>query len=100
MKVLLSSVFAAVLATTVLADPPSAQKPAQSQNGSQASNTVCPVSGDEVGSIGKPVYVEYQGKKIALCCKDCVKDFRRDPAKYAALAEKNQVMEGASRKAE
>jgi YHS domain-containing protein len=99
MKMFLYSVFAGLLASAVLAaDPPSDQKPAQSQNGTQATNTVCPVSGDKVGSIGKPVYVEYQGKKIALCCKDCVKDFRREPAKYAALAEKNQVAEGASMK--
>lgn len=99
MRIFLPCVFAAVFSTVVLAaDPPSDQKPIQSQSAPQAPNTICPVSGDKVGSIGKPVYVEYQGKKIALCCKDCVKDFRRDPAKYAALAEKNQVAEGASMK--
>ena len=49
-----------------------------------------------MGSIGKPVYVEYQGKKLALCCKDCLKDFHRNPAKFAALAEKNEVAKGAS----
>ena len=95
MRSYLSTVFAAILATSALAADPSDQKPA-SQNGKQATNTVCPVSGDKVGSIGKPVYVEYQGKKLALCCKDCLKDFHRNPAKFAALAEKNEVAKGAS----
>jgi YHS domain-containing protein len=54
-----------------------------------ATNTVCPVSGDKVGSMGKPYIVEYKGQKIALCCKDCTKDFKKHPAKYAALAAKN-----------
>jgi YHS domain-containing protein len=48
-------------------------------------------SGDKVGGeMGKPVYAEYKGKKYALCCKDCVKDFKKDPEKFVALAEKNQ----------
>jgi hypothetical protein len=96
MRSYLSTVFAAVLATSALAADPSDQKPTQSQTSKQATNTVCPVSGDKVGSIGKPVYVEYQGKKLALCCKDCLKDFHRNPAKFATLAEKNEVAKGAS----
>jgi YHS domain-containing protein len=56
----------------------------------QSINTICPVSGDRVGSVGKPAYAEYHGKKIAFCCKDCVKKFRKNPDKYGALAEKNQ----------
>ena len=96
MKSYLSTFFAAILATSAVAGDLSDQKPAQSQSGKQATNTVCPVSGDKVGSIGKPVYIEYQGKKVALCCKDCVKDFHRDPAKFVGLAEKNQVQKGAA----
>jgi len=90
-----SSVFLAGLAatSTLFADPTSDQKQGHSEKTRiEAANTVCPVSGDQVGGeMGKPVYVEYQGKKIGLCCKDCVKDFKKDPAKYAALAEKNQA---------
>jgi YHS domain-containing protein len=78
-KPMLAALMAASFATSGFAADPAT-----------ATNKVCPVSGDKVGSMGKPVYVEYQGKKIALCCKDCVADFKKDPAKYAALAEKKQ----------
>jgi YHS domain-containing protein len=37
----------------------------------------------------------YKGKKIGFCCRDCPKDFKKDPEKFAALAEKNQAQEGA-----
>jgi YHS domain-containing protein len=54
-------------------------------------NTLCPVSGDEVGSVGKPIYADYGGKPIAFCCKACAKKFRLHPEKYGPLAQKNQT---------
>jgi YHS domain-containing protein len=54
-------------------------------------NSVCPVSGDTVGSVGKPIYGEYQGTPVAFCCKDCARKFRKHPDKYGPLAEKNQT---------
>lgn len=42
----------------------------------------CIVSGDKLGEMGKPVVFEYKGQEIKLCCKDCRKDFDKDPAKY------------------
>lgn len=40
----------------------------------------CPVM---KGMPVKPQYaVEYQGKKIGLCCASCVKAFKKNPAKY------------------
>ncbi|MBV9491693.1 MAG: YHS domain-containing protein [Verrucomicrobia bacterium] len=87
MKRLLS--LCLILATAPLLATDPAPRPAASAQ-AQAINTICPVSGDQVGSVGKPVYVEYNGKKIAFCCKDCVKKFRKNPDKYAKLAEKNE----------
>jgi YHS domain-containing protein len=96
MKPFLILTLTTTLATSVFAGNPPTVAPAQDQpaNGS-ARNAVCPVSGDKVGSIGKPVIVDYQGKKIALCCRNCVKDFKKNPAKYSALADKN-AFDGAS----
>ena len=54
-------------------------------------NSVCPVSGDAVGSVGKPVYGDYRGKTVALCCKDCARRFQKYPHRYGSLAEKNQT---------
>jgi YHS domain-containing protein len=42
----------------------------------------CPVSGDKLGEMGKPCVFEYKGQEVKLCCKNCRKDFDKDPAKY------------------
>jgi YHS domain-containing protein len=87
MKALLSIGLVAFLASSALAADTA--KDASKTSQTVAANTVCPVSGDQIGSAGKPYIVEYRGKKIALCCHDCAKDFKKNPAKYAALAIKN-----------
>ena len=48
--------------------------------------TTCPVSGDKLdGDMGKPLVFVYKGQEVKLCCKDCKKDFDKDPAKYMKL---------------
>jgi len=43
----------------------------------------CLVSGDKIGGdMGKPVSTNYMGQEIKFCCKNCVKDFQKNPAKY------------------
>ncbi len=43
----------------------------------------CVVSGDKIGGdMGKPYVFTYEGQEVKLCCKDCVKDFKKDPAKF------------------
>jgi len=43
----------------------------------------CVVSGDKLGgSMGKPVNFDYKGREVRFCCKACIKDFKKDPAKY------------------
>lgn len=42
----------------------------------------CVVSGEKLGEMGKPYVYQYEGREIQFCCKDCVKDFKKDPAKY------------------
>jgi YHS domain-containing protein len=44
--------------------------------------TTCPVSGDKLGEMGKAYVFNYQGHEVKLCCKDCKKDFDKDPAQY------------------
>lgn len=41
--------------------------------------TTCPVMG---GEISKSKYVDYNGKRVYLCCGACVKTFNADPEKY------------------
>lgn len=54
------------------------------------SSEICVVSGDKLGEMGKPYVFKHEGREIKLCCKDCKKDFDKDPAKYLKkLDEKN-----------
>src|SRR2546423_14469523 len=42
----------------------------------------CIISGEKLESMDKPYVYVYEGREIKFCCKDCVKDFKKDPAKY------------------
>jgi len=60
--------------------------------------TACIVSEDKLGGdMGKPVDFIYrvEGKPdrlITFCCKDCEKDFNKDPEKYL------KILDGAAKK--
>jgi YHS domain-containing protein len=89
---LIPALFVSAIATSAFASDPGSEKPTSTAK-VEAVNTVCPVSGDKVGGdTGKPVFVEYKGKKYAFCCKDCAKGFKKNPEKYAALAEQKQAV--------
>lgn len=48
----------------------------------------CVVSGEKLdGDMGKPYVFTYQGQEIKLCCKSCLKDFNKEPAKYIKKLE-------------
>ena len=49
--------------------------------------TTCPVSGDKLGEMGKAYTFEYKGHEVKLCCKDCKKDFDKEPEKYMKKIE-------------
>jgi cytochrome c oxidase subunit 2 len=51
----------------------------------EASNKVCPVSGQKVGEMGPAVKVEHNGKIYNLCCSGCVEMFKADPDKYIKI---------------
>lgn len=44
----------------------------------------CIVSGNKLGSMGKPVTKVHEGQEIKFCCKPCIKKFDANPAKYMA----------------
>ena len=47
----------------------------------------CPVSDEKLGEHGKPVKVTHEGTDVWLCCKSCLKDFKKDPAKYVKIVK-------------
>jgi len=44
----------------------------------------CLVSDEALGSMGDPIELVHQGRLVRLCCKGCVKTFKKDPAKQLA----------------
>ena len=43
----------------------------------------CLVSGEKLdGDMGKPYVFTHEGREIKFCCKGCLKDFNKEPAKY------------------
>jgi hypothetical protein len=49
--------------------------------------TTCVVSGEKLGEMGKPYVFTNEDREIKLCCKGCLKDFKKDPAKYIKKLE-------------
>ena len=52
---------------------------------------VCIVSGEKLGEMGDPYVFAYKGREIKLCCKNCRKDFDKDPAKYIKKIEEAEA---------
>ena len=74
------TVFAALLGTTALrADDKPAAKPYPLKT--------CVVSGEKLDSMGKPFIYDHEGREVRFCCKNCVKDFKKEPAKYLKLLD-------------
>lgn len=49
------------------------------EQGAAIKQATCPVSGEALGSMGKPVKVTAEGRSFYLCCKSCEKDVKADP---------------------
>lgn len=48
----------------------------------------CVVSDEPFGGeMGKPVKVTHEGTDVYLCCKACLKDFKKEPAKYTQMVK-------------
>lgn len=48
---------------------------------------VCVVSGEKLGSMGKPYVINYEGTEVQFCCDNCEPKFRENPAPYLAKIE-------------
>ena len=53
----------------------------------------CIVSDEKLGEHGKAYVFTHEGQEIKLCCKDCLKDFKKEPAKYLKKIEDAQKKE-------
>ncbi|MGH8047551.1 MAG: hypothetical protein ACREKL_09915 [Chthoniobacterales bacterium] len=59
----------------------------------------CVYSGEKLGEMGKPISEVYEGQEMKFCCKDCKKEFDKDPAagvkKYNAAVTASKSSGGA-----
>ncbi len=53
----------------------------------------CVVTDEKLGGMGDAYVFEYEGREIKLCCKGCLKDFKKDPAKYVKKLETAEAKE-------
>ncbi len=44
--------------------------------------TVCVVSGEKLGTMGKPFVHHVEGREVQFCCKACLKEFNKDTQKF------------------
>lgn len=44
----------------------------------------CPVSGEELGTMGDPINLVAANRLIRFCCTGCIKTFKKEPAKFLA----------------
>jgi hypothetical protein len=49
---------------------------------------MCPVSSENLGSMGKPIKVTAEGRSFYLCCKNCEKEVKTDPKGVLAKLDK------------
>ena len=50
--------------------------------------TECAVSGEKLGSMGDPIEMVHGTRLVRLCCKGCLRAFKKDPAKHMAAVDK------------
>ncbi len=80
-KTIVAAIAAAFIATTAMAGPGPAGVP------KDYPLKKCVVSDEPLGEHGKVVKVTSEGTDVYLCCKDCTKDFNKDPKKYVKMVK-------------
>ena len=78
-----SKATAKVVADSVIQSPSKAQVAAAKAVG----NTLCPISGGKLGSMGMAVPVLYKGQVVRLCCAGCAGEFAANPEKFLKMAQ-------------
>ncbi|HWI58827.1 MAG TPA: hypothetical protein VNZ22_16495 [Bacillota bacterium] len=51
----------------------------------------CVVTDEKLGDMGDAYVFVHQGQEIKLCCKSCLKDFNKNPAKYMKKVQEAQA---------
>jgi len=90
---MLKNLTAAALITSVLGAPLAGLAGDQKTDAKAKpySLKTCIVSGEKLGEMGSPYVFVHEGREIKLCCKNCLKDFNKAPAKYVKKIEEAEA---------
>ncbi len=80
-----------MLAAATQPQAPAAQpttRPAATAKGDPYLLDTCPVSGQKLGSMGKPVVRTIEDREVRFCCGGCVGRFEKDSGKYFVEIDK------------
>ena len=92
-KPLIISAVLALLAATPLAGRAADTDSKDAKDAKGYPLTTCVVSGEKLGEMGKPYTFTHDGREVQLCCKNCLKDFNKEPAKYIKKIEEAEAKE-------
>lgn len=56
--------------------------PAAAEQAAALQQRICPVTQELLGSMGKPIRVNVNGRAIFVCCEGCVQAVQRNPNRY------------------
>jgi hypothetical protein len=83
--------FAVTLGMVGLLMAPLASRAAEDKEAKKYPLDTCVVSGEKLGSMGDAYVFKYKGREVKLCCKGCLKDFNKEPAKYVKKIEEAEA---------
>ena len=87
-----TNVFAAaILAASLLAPLSSLAADKKTEKPKPYLLKTCVVSDEKLGGMGDAYVFVHEGREIKLCCKSCLKDFKKDPAKYIKKIEEAEA---------
>ena len=88
MKCLKHIAIATLLAGVLVAPLSSRAEEKKAEKAKPYPLKTCIVSDEKFGGdMGDPYVFTHNGQEIKLCCKSCLKDFKKDPAKYMKKVE-------------
>ncbi|SIO61661.1 membrane fusion protein, Cu(I)/Ag(I) efflux system [Singulisphaera sp. GP187] len=88
--------FATVTLKTLMAETPLFRERSgqvRQVAGNSAPQTECPVTHAKLGSMGDPIAVELDGRRVWVCCRACTSKVKGEPAKYLARLAPPPVQE-------
>lgn len=65
---------------------------AETKEVTEFGNIICPLSGESIKE-GEAIKYEYNGVAYNVCCKMCLKDFKKNPEKYIKKLEAQKEAE-------